>query len=245
VRLCVLGSGGIEPDPQRSGPAYLVDSGRLKILLDLGPGALRQLARAGTPADGVSVLCLTHRHPDHHAELWLLLQLLRTHGRRQALSLLAPEIFAEYLEFFAGWGRDHRVELPFNLDRHWMPGSRRFTGVHISGRLVPHVAGSVGYRLEGNGRVLVFTGDCGPGEEVVRLAAGADLLLCECSLPPGARSAAHLAPEQAAEIAARAGARRLVLTHLPPHADPEQILPACRDRGVEAVLASDLEWFEV
>lgn len=245
MRLCVLGSGGIEPDPRRSGPAYLVADGQFKILLDLGPGALRQLARSGTAPDELAALCLTHRHPDHTSELWLLLQLLRTHGRRQALSLLAPEIFAEYLAFFAGWGREQPAELPYHLDRRWMPGRWSFGRLHISGQPVPHVTGSVGYRLEKDGRVLVFTGDCGPGEEVERLARGADVLLCECSLPPGSSSAAHLAPEQAAGIASRAGVRRLALTHLPPRADRQEIWHAARAPGVETTLVSDLEWLEI
>jgi ribonuclease Z len=52
----------------------------------------------------------------------------------------------------------------------------------------------------------------------VRLAQGADLLLCECSLPDGWSVLDHLSAGQVGAIAAEAGVRRLALTHLYPPA---------------------------
>ncbi|MBE0616355.1 MAG: MBL fold metallo-hydrolase, partial [Proteobacteria bacterium] len=51
------------------------------------------------------------------------------------------------------------------------------------------------------------------------LARGADLLVLEASLPPGAGMGLHLTARQAGELAERAGAGRLVLTHLYPAAE--------------------------
>ena len=79
--------------------------------------------------------------------------------------------------------------------------------------------------------MLVYTGDCGPSAELVRLAARADLLLAEATFADevpdevvGALSTARDAGRQAAE----AGVRRLVLTHLTPGTDPAAAEAAAR-----------------
>src|SRR2546427_11542440 len=63
---------------------------------------------------------------------------------------------------------------------------------------------------------LVYTGDTGPSSKLARWAAGADLLLAECSLPEEMALDSHLTPERAGELARDAGVRRLVLTHFYP-----------------------------
>jgi ribonuclease BN (tRNA processing enzyme) len=69
-----------------------------------------------------------------------------------------------------------------------------------------------------NGRTLAYTGDTGLCPALDELAAEADLLLAEASFRDGDDNPAdlHLTGRQAGELATRAGARRLVLTHVPP-----------------------------
>ncbi len=81
---------------------------------------------------------------------------------------------------------------------------------------------SLGYRIEVGGKTLAYTGDSGPCDEVLQLAQGADLFLCEATwkhddglLP------FHMSARQAGEHAARAGVGSLVLTHIWPTLDPE------------------------
>jgi ribonuclease BN (tRNA processing enzyme) len=85
-------------------------------------------------------------------------------------------------------------------------------------------------RVEHDGRVLAYSADTGPCEELVGVAEGADLALFESSFEEGRDDAAppdlHLTGRQAAEYASRAGVRRLVLTHLPPWNDPDASLDA-------------------
>jgi ribonuclease BN (tRNA processing enzyme) len=47
--------------------------------------------------------------------------------------------------------------------------------------LLPHWLPNVGVRLTAAGRVLAYTGDTGPSDEVVKLARDADLLLAEAT----------------------------------------------------------------
>lgn len=50
-------------------------------------------------------------------------------------------------------------------------------------------------------------------DQIITLANGADVLLLECSNLSGQITAHHLNPEQCEDIAHRAGAGRLLLTH--------------------------------
>ncbi|MBU6165719.1 MAG: MBL fold metallo-hydrolase [Alphaproteobacteria bacterium] len=112
-------------------------------------------------------------------------------------------------------------------------------GLLITAFAVNHapVAPAWGYRIAYKGRVAVVSGDTAASAAVAQAARGADLLIHE-ALQPGlvagitrglaasgqARTAQitrdilnyHTTPEQAADLAARAGVRELVLTHIAP-----------------------------
>ncbi len=239
LRLTVLGSGGIRPDPHRGGPAHLFSAGSSHLLLDAGPGASRALKRAGLQTSDLTGIAITHRHPDHMGELLLLLELERLRPRTEALALLGPGLLDEYLDFMAAWGRDEPRKLPYPVARHLMPGACELGPMRIEAMAVPHVPDSVGYRVDVGEKRMVYAGDCGPGPEVEELAQGADLLLLECSLPASGHTVAHLAPEQAAEIAVAAGAKRLLLTHFPPDYDTELAVEIAKARGLCCQAAHD------
>jgi ribonuclease BN (tRNA processing enzyme) len=104
---------------------------------------------------------------------------------------------------------------------------------------------SYAYRFETPDRVIVFTGDTGPSAGVTELAKGADMLVSEVmsveewkeqqikigrwqSMTPEQQAASfrhmtqeHLTPDEVGKMAARAGVKTVVLTHLPTTADPK------------------------
>ncbi|MEJ2482888.1 MAG: MBL fold metallo-hydrolase, partial [Gemmatimonadota bacterium] len=65
ARFVVVGCGTVVPEADRGSSAYWLESGRLKVLLDCGPGALRAMARLGLPWHSITDLVLTHFHADH------------------------------------------------------------------------------------------------------------------------------------------------------------------------------------
>jgi ribonuclease BN (tRNA processing enzyme) len=95
---------------------------------------------------------------------------------------------------------------------------------------------SFAYRFDAADRSIVVSGDTAPSEALIALARGADVLVHEALHPEGARRllarvpnaprlernlfAHHTTVEDAGRIAARAGVKTLVLSHLVPADDP-------------------------
>jgi ribonuclease BN (tRNA processing enzyme) len=97
--------------------------------------------------------------------------------------------------------------------------------------LLPHSLPNIGVRLGAGGRSITYTGDAGPTDDLVDLASGTDLLLAEATYvdrvpddSAGYLNSALLVGQQAL----RAGARRLMLTHLSPGTSPEASRDAAR-----------------
>jgi ribonuclease BN (tRNA processing enzyme) len=107
-------------------------------------------------------------------------------------------------------------------------------GVRVTAILVQHapVFPAFAYRFDTPSGSVVFSGDTGPCDNVVRLATGADYLVHEVidvgfiadrvSKMPNRDNIinhlteSHTSPEDAGRIAARAGVKTLVLSHLVP-----------------------------
>ena len=73
-------------------------------------------------------------------------------------------------------------------------------------------------RITHGDRTLVYSADTGESPELISLAHGADVFLCEASFMPDDEYVPdlHLTGKQAGEHAAAAGVDRLVVTHVPP-----------------------------
>ena len=85
------------------------------------------------------------------------------------------------------------------------------------------------------GRRFVYTGDTRPTESVVDAAADADLLVHDATFASDwvdrARETGHATAREAADIASRAGAKRLALVHVSTRyaGDPSPIEDEARD----------------
>ncbi|CAM5602386.1 MBL fold metallo-hydrolase OS=Streptomyces tendae OX=1932 GN=GUR47_07875 PE=4 SV=1 [Streptomyces tendae] len=84
---------------------------------------------------------------------------------------------------------------------------------------------------------MTYSGDTGVTPVLDELARDTDLFLCEAAFTHGKENIPdlHLNGREAGESAARAGARRLVLTHIPPWTDPAVNLADAREAYAGAV----------
>ena len=92
----------------------------------------------------------------------------------------------------------------------------------VTTELMVHPTEAYGFRVTAGGKSIAYSGDTGPTDRLVDLARGADLALFEASFLDGDNPVdLHLTAREAADHAQRAGAGRLLLTHLVPWNDPD------------------------
>jgi len=229
VRLRVLGSSGAYPTPGHPCSGYLVESGRTRVMLDAGPGTAVAF-QAAVPDHHLDALVLTHAHPDHCSDVFHLFNLLRFGpANRRGLPAFAPAGVAEALAAFLGADEDHAFHRVFTWQAVAPGAAVRVGGIDLAFAFTHHQVPTLAIRLEAEGRRLVYSADGGPGGGLPALAAGADLLVCEATLPAEAGDGAwpyHLTAAQAGALAREAGVGSLLLTHLAPMLDPARSVAA-------------------
>jgi ribonuclease BN (tRNA processing enzyme) len=105
-----------------------------------------------------------------------------------------------------------------------------FQDFSIQSLPMAHAERSIGFRVEAEGRSLVYSGDTDGCPNIVRLGQEADLLILECSFPGERKKEGHLTPALAGRIAREAKPKKLLLTHFYPVFQGHDIRREC---GVE------------
>lgn len=253
-----LGTGsGPSPQKARAQPANLLRSGNEAILIDCGDGATQQLGKAGVPLARVHTVFLSHLHFDHIGGLFALIsrryQLLiptplTIYGPRGTKATVRAMV-AAMTPALASWssirskangGPDANIKV-VELRDGWTGrvgaiGVTAVTNTHFATMSEgPTKQETYAFRFDAPDRSIVYTGDTGPSEAVVKLANGADVLFSEImdpevtvaelrasrlDVPPQVFSAVeahhrleHLSPDEVGKLAERAHVKALVLTH--------------------------------
>jgi ribonuclease Z len=248
----MLGTGSPLPDAHRAGPSTLVQAGGLNLLFDCGRGVLMRLAGAGLPTSSfLHALLLTHLHSDHVTDLddvlttrWVTSPApapLPVVGPEGTVDLLGRTL--EMLEVDVGYRLAHHDDL------NWEPTAEvtevsagevdlalfADAGVRVLTAPTDHrpVVPTVGYRVEQGGRSVVLAGDTVACAGLDTLVAGADVYVQTVIREDLIRRIPmqrlqdvcdyHSTVRDAARTAERGGVGTLVLTHMVPAPDPEQV----------------------
>jgi ribonuclease BN (tRNA processing enzyme) len=215
-----LGAGDAFNAGARCHAAYLVTAGETRFLLDCGPTTLLALKREKIRASDIVAVFLSHLHGDHFAGLpFLFLECIFESPRQAPLTLVGPAgTTARVNDLYRAMYRDLAAKgLPFQLECiEVQPGEPKTVGaVKLLPFRVPHQENeiSLGLRVSIDGKVILYSGDTGWTEELVRQSQGADLFICECCYFE-TRVDFHLDYPRIAENQHRFGCRRLILTHI-------------------------------
>ncbi len=233
MKLTVVGCSGSYPGPDSPASCYLVEAdhdGRTwRILLDLGSGALGALHRYVDPlaVDGVF---LSHLHADHCLDLTGYYVLRRFHpdGHQPRIPVWGPIGTADRMARAYDLPPDPGMHEEFDFRVY--DGKVGFGPFVVEPIEVEHPVPAFGLRVTADGRTLGYSGDTGPCAGLDAVAADVDLLLAEASFSSRHQNPAklHLTGAEGGDSAARSGARRLVLTHVPPWGDPQDALAEAR-----------------
>ena len=222
MRLVVLGSGTVAPSADRTSAAYWITAADTKLLLECGAGTMHRAAQFSVPWHQATHVALSHFHMDHWGELPAFIFALRwgiEPPRSEPMTLIGPPGLTDRLRLLAGALGNWLLEPGFPLGIvEIVPGA----GIPLSGDVTLeayrtlHTEHSLAFAVRDGEARLVYTGDTGPDEGLASWALGCDLLLAECSLPDDRAVDVHLTPKRAGQLALRARAGELVLTHFYP-----------------------------
>jgi ribonuclease BN (tRNA processing enzyme) len=240
VQITVLGKSPSWQDAGGACSGYLIEEGGFRLLLDCGNGVFAKLRLLCDYSD-VDAVLLSHLHADHFLDLIpYSYALIHGAGGRARPLLAAPAGAAELFRRVVGaWGTEDLIETAFELREYDGADPRSFGPLTARFQPVPHFTTTFAIDLSNDsGGRLTFSADCGPNDGLVELATGTDLLLIEATLPSAGDTGerGHLTPREAGEHGRRAGARRLVLTHISDEVDGEKALAEAAEgfgQGVE------------
>jgi ribonuclease Z len=219
VELIVLGSSASVPDAEHDTVSLVLRGVDWAVLVECGGSSLHKLAQLGVGLEDLRAVILSHHHPDHIYGLPALVQGLWIGGRDASLPFYGPKqaldrarALLELLELADREGM-------FTAEWHPVPlreGREVSTwgDICVSAAPVIHAGNdTLALRFENRAtrRTIVYSADTEPCPALIRLAAGADLLIHEATGEyPG-----HSTPAEAAEVAREAGVAQLALIHYP------------------------------
>jgi len=240
MRITVLGKSPAWQDAGGACSGYLVEDGSTRVLLDCGNGVFGKL-REHCDYTEVDAILITHLHADHFIDLIAYAFALLLTPRQQPVPvaghpgtddparprLIAPPGARDVFRRITGtWGDESLIERAFAVEEYENGGAARVGPLAASFSEVPHyvLTHAVDLVSDSGGR-FTFGADCRPCEELVEAARGTDLLLVEATLPRPERTGirGHLTPEEAGDHGRRAGARRVVLTHVSDELDADWV----------------------
>jgi ribonuclease BN (tRNA processing enzyme) len=238
MRLTVLGKSPSWQDAGGACSGYLITEADIAVLLDCGNGVFGKLRQHIDYVD-VDAVVISHLHADHFLDLVPYSYALTYAPRQQPVPVdrwpgtdqpARPELHAPrgatdtFLRVVGAWGNEDLIENAFDLREYGPTDTVRAGSLEARFSEVPHFAETFAVNVTStDGGRLTFGADSRPGPELVDAARGTDLLLVEATLPRPERTGVrgHLTPSEAGEHAKRAGAKRVVLTHISDELDAD------------------------
>lgn len=245
VKVTVLGKYGPFPAASGACSGYLVQEGNTRVLVDCGNGVLSRLQQI-CPIDKLSAIIISHLHSDHMSDMLVLryaLDILNARGLRelQPLPVYVPETPKEEYErlFFKNVFEIHTICDGMQL---------QIEGLSFYFQEMTHPVQSFGIKVTGGNKVLVYTGDTNYNERLESFVCGADLLIADAGLLERDKTGPnvpHLTAREVGLIAAKAGVKQLMLTHIWPWYDESDILAEAQVSYPEAFIAREMKEYDV
>lgn len=242
IAVQILGSGGPAINRDRASTSYLVWTGaQAKVLVDMGGGAFLRFGQAQARLSDLSLVAISHLHPDHVSDLPALLWLSHQ-ARKDPLPIVGPSgndvapSFSTFLSrLFDGKTGAFQVLGPtlgatqgssgggvrLDVDVVDVTKAEPSTvfdrqGVTVTALGIPHgTLPTLAYRVQTRGVSIVFSSDqTGTNPQFIEFARGANALVMHLTIAAGASNPLHASPAVVGRVAQDAGAGRLIVSHI-------------------------------
>lgn len=252
TRLVLLGTaGGPSAKAARAQPSSAIVIGNDVYVIDAGDGVVRQMILAGISPRNLRAVFITHQHSDHNVGYCPLLVRSWASGQRNEIDAYGPAPLKKMTDAcmeLNAWDialrqeDEGRPDLTKMINDHEIDNDGviyKDGNVTVTAFRVPHGAAkpTFGLRFDTSDRSIVFSGDTSGGENLIKHAQGADILIHEVVSVPGVEALvgridpgndelirhiieAHTPPKEVGRIATKAGVDTLVLNHFVPTGGP-------------------------
>ena len=239
VAVQILGSGGPAINRERASASYLLWVGtQAKILVDMGGGAYLRFGQSQAKLSDLSMVAVSHLHPDHVSDLPALLWLSHQ-TRKEPLPIVGPsgnEVAPNFPTFLgrlfdekngafqvlgatlgAAQGNGVRLEVGV-VDVTKAEPSTVYDGqgITVTALGIPHGnLPTLAYRVRTHDVSVVFSSDqTGTNPKFIEFAKGANVLIMHLAIAPGVTSPLHASPAVVGRVAQDAGVGRLIVSHI-------------------------------
>jgi ribonuclease BN (tRNA processing enzyme) len=238
MKLTVLGCDGAYPKKGGATSGYLLQTQQANILIDCGSGVLANL-NGIMDIEELDAVILTHLHHDHCSDIGAMSYELSLRGKLENPIELyltdAPE--PNYQVICSLGGFQPKV----------ITDTITVKDITIDFLEVKHPVKTFAVRAESDGKVLTYTADSRYFDELSAFCVCSDLLLCDAAVcnADHKETTPHMSAGQAGELAFYANCSTLMLTHILPHSDLEQICDDTKEKFGNTVVAQLMRSYEI
>lgn len=243
MKLTCIGRYGPYPRAGASCSCYLLQVNEKNIVIDMGCGSLTKLLGLLRVAD-IDALVLSHLHADHMGDVLTLRYALDASKKMGQRQQSLPVYLPGQPETECGLISKHGM-----IDAHLISDgmNANICGVDVTFSLMPHAVPSYAMKFCAEGKTFVYSGDTKENDKLAPFAAGVDLLLMEAAYlsrdkTPGAP---HVDAIEAGRIALNGQVKRMLVTHIFPEYNENDILNEVRESFSSAELIEESKTYEV
>ena len=222
MRLTIIGSGDAFGSGGRFNTCFRIETGGRAVLIDCGASSVVAMKAQGIDPNSIDGVIFSHLHGDHFGGVpFLLLDAQYMSRRERPLTLAGPPGTTARVKALleASFPASSKTKWRFPLEVVDIPVGvpAGVLGLQVTNAEVIHFSGapSTALRVHDGEKTLAYSGDTEWTDNLLPIAAGADLFIVEC-FEYARNLTGHLSWATVQARLADFGARRVMITHMNP-----------------------------